>query len=95
MEYKIKELDMKALQEEILRKCRKKAEFLDSRDDETKEHEAKDLHEKEDVLSMEIDKITEDLPFENILAEKRRKYTAKEEFIYLMYNDVLPFFVAE
>ncbi|XP_029162670.1 phosphatidylinositol 4-phosphate 5-kinase 4-like [Nylanderia fulva] len=80
---------MKALQEEILRKCRKKAEFLAPRDDETKneEHEVKDLHEKEDALSMETDKITEeDLPFEDVLAEKRRKCTAKEEFIYSIWD---------
>ncbi|CAL1674674.1 unnamed protein product [Lasius platythorax] len=96
MEYEMKELDMKALQEEILRKCRKKAEFLAPRDETKDEEHAKDLHEEEDVFSMETDKIAEEeLPFEDILAEKRRKYTAKEEFIYLMYNDVLPFLIAE
>lgn len=96
MEYEIKELDMKALQEEILRKCRKKPEFLTPRDKtEDEEHEVEDLREEEDVLSMKTDKITEELPFEDILAEKRRKYTAREEFIYSMYNDILPVLVAE
>lgn len=97
MEYEMKELDMKALQEEILHKCRKKLEFLAPRDKrEDEEHEAEDLREEEDVLSMETDKITErELPFEDILAEKRRKYTVREEFIYSMYNDILPVLVAE
>lgn len=98
MEYEIKELDLRALQEEILRKCRKKPEFLAPRDErsEDEEHEAEDLHEEEDVISMEIDKIAEEeLPFEDVLAEKRRKYTAREEFIYLMYNDILPVLVLE
>lgn len=98
MEHEIKKLDLKALQEEILRKCRKKPEFLGPRDEssEDEKHEAEDLHEEEDVLSMEIDKIAkEELPFEDVLAEKRRKYTAREEFIYLMYNDILPVLVLE
>lgn len=97
MEYELRELNMKALQEEILRKCRKKTEFLAPRDEtEDEERETEDLHEEEDVVSMEIDEIAEEeLPFEDILAEKRHKYTAKEEFIYSMYNDILPVLVAE
>lgn len=98
MEYEIRELNMKALQEEILRKCRKKTKFLVPHRDETEdeEHEAEDLHEEEDVISTETDKIVEEeLPFEDILAENRREYTAKEEFIYSMYNDILPVLVTE
>lgn len=97
MEYEIRELNVKALQEEILRKCRKKTEFLVPRDEtEDKRHEAEDLHEEKDVFSIETDKIVEEeLSFEDILAEKRRKYTAKEEFVYSMYNDILPVLVTE
>lgn len=95
MEYKIKELDMKALQEEILRKCKKKMESLIIPETKDDEHKEEDLYE-EDVLSIETDKTTDDeLPFENILAEKRRKYTTKEEFIYSLYNNILPAFVAK
>ncbi|KAL6429539.1 hypothetical protein ACFW04_007469 [Cataglyphis niger] len=86
MEYEITEL--KALQEEILRKCRKKTKFLVPHDEtEDEEHKAEDLHEEKDILSTETDKIVEEeLPFQDILAEKRREYTAKEEFIYLIWD---------
>lgn len=96
MEYKVRELDMKALQEEILRKCRKKTEHLTLPDKtEDDEYKEEDSYE-EDVVSIETDKTTdEELPFEDILAEKRRKYTTKEEFIYSLYNNILPAFVAE
>lgn len=96
MEYKIRELDMQALQKEILRKCRKKTEPLalsgKMEDDEYKQ----DVHET-DVVSIETEKtITdEELPFEDILAEKRRKYTTKAEFIYSLYNNILPAFITE
>jgi len=94
MEHAIKELDVKALQEEILRKCRKKTELL-TFPDETKNEHKEDLYE-EDIASIETEKTTdEELPFEDILAEKRRKYTTKEEFIYSLYNNILPAFVAE
>lgn len=96
MEYKVRELDMKALQEEILRKCRKKTEPLTLPDKtEDDEYKEEDSYE-EDVVSIETDKTTdEELSFEDILAEKRRKYTTKEEFIYSLYNNILPAFVAE
>ncbi|XP_011702082.1 PREDICTED: radial spoke head 10 homolog B2-like [Wasmannia auropunctata] len=95
MEYEIKELDMKALQEEILRKCRKKTEPLILFDETEEVRKKEDLYE-EDIDSIETEKITdEELPFEDILAEKRRKYTTKEEFIYSLYNEILPAFVTE
>lgn len=96
MEDKIKELDMKALQEEILRKCRKKTgPSVLSDETEGDEHKEEDLHE-EDIVSTEIEKTTnEELPFEDVLAEKRRKYTTREEFIYSLYNNILPAFVTE
>jgi len=95
MEHAIKELDMKALQEEILRKCRKKTELLTFSDETKNDEHKEDLYE-EDVASIETEKTTdEELPFEDILAEKRRKYTTKEEFIYSLYNNILPAFVAE
>lgn len=93
MEYEIREeLDMQALQEEILRKCRKKTEPSVLPEEAKEEHE----EEEEDVTAIETEKIMdEELSFEDILAEKRRKYTAKEEFIYSLYNSILPPFVAE
>jgi len=98
MEYKIRELDMQALQEEILRKCRKKTkkEPLALSDEMEDDEYKQDVHEK-DVVLIETEKtITdEELPFEDILAEKRRKYTTKEEFIYSLYNNILPAFVTE
>ncbi|KYQ59346.1 Radial spoke head 10 like protein B [Trachymyrmex zeteki] len=98
MEYNVtKELDMQALQEEILRKCRKKTESLILPDEmeNNKKHKEEDLYE-EDITSIETERTTnEELPFEDILAEKRRKYTTKQEFIYSLYNNILPAFVAE
>lgn len=96
MEYKIRELDMQALQKEILRKCRRKTELLALSDEtEDDEHKEEDLHE-EDEASIETEKTTDkELSFEDILAEKRRKYTIKEEFIYSLYNSILPAFVTE
>ncbi|XP_014469332.1 PREDICTED: uncharacterized protein LOC106741638 [Dinoponera quadriceps] len=75
----IKELDVKELQRKILCKCQK-AEFL------APCYEEEDVCQEEDIedikaLSMKDDKIVEEeLPFEEILADKRRKYTAKEEW---------------
>lgn len=98
MEHEIQELDMNALRKEILRKCGKRAKFSavydKEEDDEYQEEE--DIQEVDVSSETEVDKIVkEELPFEEILAEKRRKYTAKEEFIYLLYNDMLPFFVTK
>jgi len=95
MEHAIKELDMKVLQEEILRKCRKKTELLTFPDETKNDEHKEDLYE-EDITSIKTEKTTdEELPFEDILAEKCRKYTTKEEFIYSLYNNILPAFVAE
>lgn len=96
MALEIKELDVDALRKEILYKCKKEPEYLASRT-ETKDHEYRqkaDVQE-EDILSMKTDEVEEMAPFEDILAEKRREYTAKEEFIYSLYNSVLPAFVIE
>ncbi|XP_017758943.1 PREDICTED: radial spoke head 10 homolog B-like [Eufriesea mexicana] len=46
-------------------------------------------------MEEEGSEMSEDLPFEDILADKRRTYSAKEEFIYLLYNDILMYFVKE
>lgn len=96
MEHAINELDIKALREEILHKCKKKTKPLTLPDEtENDEHKEEDLYE-EDIASIEAEKITdEELPFEEILAEKRRKYTTKEEFIYSLYNNILPAFITE
>ncbi|XP_018394290.1 PREDICTED: phosphatidylinositol 4-phosphate 5-kinase 3-like [Cyphomyrmex costatus] len=80
---------MKTLQEEILRKCRKKTESLIFPDkmENDEEFKEEDLYE-EDVISVETEKTTtEELPFEDVLAEKRRKYTTKQEFIYSLWNE--------
>ena len=74
------------LKELISRKCRKKVISLESYGEE--EEEVEDIEEKES-------EIIEELAFEDILADKRRKYSAKEEFIYLLYNDILKYFVIE
>ena len=96
MEYVTKELDMKSLQEEILRKCRKKTESLILPDETENDKEHKEDLFEEDIVSIETEKTTNDeLLFEDVLAEKRRKYTTKQEFIYLLYNNILPAFVAE
>lgn len=91
---KIRESDIKKLQEEILCRCKKRANSLAACYEKIDDI----CDEEEDIQDVEIsstkDEIAEDeLPFEEILAEKRRKYTAKEEFIYLLYNDILPAFV--
>jgi len=96
MKYVIKELDMNSLQEEILHKCGKKTEalILPDETENDKEHK-KDLFE-EDIASIETEKTKKDkLLFEDVLAEKRRKYTTKQEFIYSLYNNILPAFVAQ
>ncbi|XP_076637035.1 uncharacterized protein LOC143349576 [Colletes latitarsis] len=52
--------------------------------------------EMEEEDSVEMDKFegTEDeLIFPPILAEERREYSTKEEFIYLLYNDMLKYFI--
>ncbi|CAK9826598.1 Radial spoke head 10 homolog B2 [Anthophora retusa] len=72
------------LQEMIMQKCRKVIP-LTSFDEE---EEFEDFEEEERET-------THELPFEDILAEKRRKYNAKEEFISLLYNDILKHFVKE
>ncbi|KAL6258173.1 hypothetical protein P5V15_010098 [Pogonomyrmex californicus] len=78
MEYKRRELDIKALREKILHKCRKKTEPLILPNvTEDEKHKKENLYEQ-NICAMKIDKIIE-LPFENILAEKHRKYTTKEE----------------
>lgn len=93
---KIKEPDIKELQKEIPCKCEIRAEFIGSCYEEIS-----DICQEEDIrvvdtFSVKDDKIIEEeLLFEEILAEKRRKYTAKEEFIYLLYNDILPTFVTK
>lgn len=94
MEYKTKELDMKALKEEISRKCRKKTGPSVLPDETKDERKEEDLRE-EDVASTETEKIDEELPLEDLLAEKRRKYTTREEFIYSLYNNILPAFITE
>ncbi|XP_032688229.1 uncharacterized protein LOC116852217 [Odontomachus brunneus] len=93
---KIKESDIKELQREILCKCRRRAECIvpcyEEADDICQEEDIRDV----DTSSSKDNGITkEELPFEEILAEKRRKYTAKEDFIYLLYNDILPAFVTK
>ncbi|KOX81041.1 Radial spoke head 10 like protein B [Melipona quadrifasciata] len=72
------------LKEFISRKCQKKVIFLESYGEE---EEVEDIEEKKSEI--------EELAFEDILADKRRKYSAKEEFIYLLYNDILKYFVIE
>lgn len=49
--------------------------------------------EYSDDISDKFGGTEDELPFQDILADKRRKYNAKEEFIYLLYNDVLKYFV--
>ncbi|EFN83736.1 Radial spoke head 10-like protein B [Harpegnathos saltator] len=74
---KIRELDIKKLQKEILCKCGR-VESLAScykEADDACQEDPRDV----DTSSMK-DEITEELPFDEILAEKRRKYTAKEEW---------------
>lgn len=93
---KIKEIDIKELQGEILCKCRRNAESLvscyEKVDDVCQEDDTRDT----EASLMEDDEIIRQEPsFEEILAEKRRSYTAKEEFIYLLYNNILPAFVTE
>lgn len=92
---KIREFDIKELQEEILCKCKKTEESL------APCYEEADVCQEEDILDVDTylikdDKIPkEELPFDEILADKRRKYTDKEELIYLLYNDILPAFVTK
>lgn len=87
---------MDELQKEIQRKCRKNSESLVFRDKtENDEYQKEYIQQENDVSIMKNDEIAEELAFEEILAEKRRKYTAKEEFIYLLYNDILPTFVTK
>nr|XP_033192474.1 uncharacterized protein LOC117158062 [Bombus vancouverensis nearcticus] len=74
------------LKEVISEKCRKKVISLESYSEN--EGEVEEMEEKES-------EIVEELPFEDILADKRRKYSAKEEFIFLLYNDTLQYFVKE
>lgn len=74
------------LKEVISEKCRKKVISLESNSEN--EGEVEEMEEKES-------EIIEELPFEDILADKRRKYSAKEEFIFLLYNDSLQYFVKE
>lgn len=92
---KIKESDIRELQREILCKCRRTAESIapcyEEADDVCQEEDVRDV----DTSLAKDNGITKELPFEEILAEKRRKYTAKEEFIYLLYNDILPAFVTK
>ncbi|EGI60710.1 Radial spoke head 10-like protein B [Acromyrmex echinatior] len=71
---------MKSLQEEILRKCRKKTESLILPDETENDKEHKEDLFEEDIVSIETEKTTNDeLLFEDVLAEKRRKYTTKQE----------------
>ena len=92
----IKELDMNSLQEEILRKCGKKTEALILPDETENDKEHKEDLFEEDIVSIEIEKTKKDkLLFEDVLAEKRRKYTTKQEFIYSLYNNILPAFVVQ
>ncbi|KAK2575662.1 hypothetical protein KPH14_012058 [Odynerus spinipes] len=79
-----------ALVEEIIRKCGKTMVFSEIEEEEEMVEE--DLHEE----SVEDEGIKEEeFPFEDILAEKRRKYGAKDEFVYFLYNDLLQYFVTE
>lgn len=96
MEYETRELDLKDLQEKILRKCRKKVEPLPPHDatENNDYQKTEDIQEK-DAFEIKTDEIIEEKQLVNILAEKRRKFTTKEEFIYLLYNDILPAFVTE
>ncbi|KAG7208859.1 hypothetical protein KM043_015044 [Ampulex compressa] len=79
-----------ALYAEILRKCRKSvisSELYDQ--SEVVEEEEEDVQEMYNVEEVAEKIVEEELPYDDVLAEKRRKYTAKEEFIYLLYNDIL------
>lgn len=83
--------DMSAeLTELILRKCRKRLESYE----EEEQDEYSDIEQFLDRLE-EGETIQEEEPFEDILADKRRKYTVQEEFSYLLYNDLLKYFVKE
>ncbi|XP_017792632.1 PREDICTED: phosphatidylinositol 4-phosphate 5-kinase 5-like [Habropoda laboriosa] len=73
-----------ALKEVIKEKCRK---VIPSTSFDEEEEEIEDVEEESET--------TQELPLEDILAEKRRKYNAKEEFIHLLYNDILKYFVKE
>lgn len=72
------------LKEMLLEKCRKKV--ISS---------VESFEEEEEVIEEKGSETSEDLPFEDILADKRRTYSPKEEFIYLLYNDILKYFVKE
>ncbi|CAL7933789.1 unnamed protein product [Xylocopa violacea] len=72
------------LKEAILQQCRKKIVPLELFNEE---EEMEDIEEKKSEVM--------ELPFEDILAEKRRRYNHKEEFIFLLYNDLLKYFVKE
>ncbi|XP_018046533.1 PREDICTED: phosphatidylinositol 4-phosphate 5-kinase 3-like [Atta colombica] len=72
---------MNSLQEEILRKCGKKTEALILPDETENDKEHKEDLFEEDIVSIEIEKTKKDkLLFEDVLAEKRRKYTTKQEW---------------
>lgn len=78
------------LREILLQKCRKKVKGIQSYDEEEEWEET-----EETINNLENVKSVEELPLEDILAEKRRKYTIEEEFIFLLYNDLLQFFLKE
>ncbi|XP_034188696.1 uncharacterized protein LOC117608151 isoform X2 [Osmia lignaria lignaria] len=78
------------LREILLHKCRKKLKRIQSYDEEEEWEET-----EETINNLENVKSIEELPLEDILAEKRRKYTIEEEFTFLLYNDLLQFFLKE
>lgn len=96
MEYEIKELNIEALRREILRKCKKGTGYSTPRDKAKGNEQWQEDIQKKDIVSIKTDEIAEEeLPLEEVLTERRRKYVTKEEFVHLLYNDILPPFIAE
>lgn len=80
-----------SLRELILHKCRKRVSRIELNDEE---EEMTDTEGEDMFNNLEGSEIVqEELPFEDILAEKRRTYSIKEEFIFLLYNDQIKTFV--
>lgn len=49
--------------------------------------------EEEEEEEVDENREEKELPLDNILADQRRKYSLKEEYIYLVYNDLINNFV--
>lgn len=48
-----------------------------------------------DEISEKEDNDEANPPFQDVLAEERRGYTAKQEFVYFIYNNILETFLKE